>query len=130
MMGSLAGGQGAGQQQILDTPDLLGSALDGTAGGQSTSSQGGLDLGDLLNTGMACMNSQQQDDNSLEAIIKAFVAATQADQKANRAQSGELVANTILTLNLPSPAASPAAQARQAAGKAGTFNLQPIEEES
>jgi hypothetical protein len=57
-----------------------------------------LDLGDLLNAGMAFMNSQQQGDSSLESIIKAFVSATQAGQKPYRAQSGELVANTMIQL--------------------------------
>jgi hypothetical protein len=98
LMGGLAGGQGAGQQPSGATPDLLGSLLGGTAGSQSTSSQGGLDLGDLLNAGMAFMNSQQQGDSSLESIIKAFVSATQAGQKPYRAQSGELVANTMIQL--------------------------------
>lgn len=98
LMGGLAGGQGTGQQPSGPTPDLLGSLLGGTAGGQSTSSQGGLDLGDLLNAGMAFMNSQQQGSNTLESIIQAFVAATQAGQKPHRAQSGELVASTMLQL--------------------------------
>jgi hypothetical protein len=68
------------------------------AGGQSSSSQPGLELGDLLNAGMAFMSSQQPGDSSLESIIKAFVAATQAGQSPHRAQSGELVANTMLQL--------------------------------
>ena len=63
--------------------------MGGTSGRQSTSSQRGPDLGDSLDAGMAFMNSQQQGARSLESIIKAFVAATQA---------GELVANTMLQL--------------------------------
>jgi hypothetical protein len=98
LMGGLAGGQGAGQTSPGASADLLGSLLGGTSGSQSTSSQGGLDLGDLLNAGMAFMNSQQQGDRSLESIIKAFVAATQAGQKPYRAQSGELVANSMIQL--------------------------------
>jgi hypothetical protein len=98
LMGGLAGGQGAGQGPSSATPDLLGSLLGGTSGSQSTSSQGGLDLGDLLNAGMAFMNSQQQGDSSLESIINAFVSATQAGQKPYRAQSGELVANSMIQL--------------------------------
>jgi hypothetical protein len=72
--------------------------MGGAAGGQSSTSQPGLDMGDLLNAGMAFMSSQQQGDSSLESIIKAFVAATQAGQSPHRAQSGELVANTVLQL--------------------------------
>ena len=72
--------------------------MGGVAGGQSGSSQSGLDLGDLLNAGMAYMSSQQQGDTSMESVIKAFVAATQAGQSTHRAQSGELVANTIIQL--------------------------------
>jgi len=72
--------------------------MGGTAGSQSTSSQQGLDLGDLFNAGMAFMSSQHQGDSSVESIIKAFVAATQVGQNPYRAQSGELVANTMVQL--------------------------------
>lgn len=98
LMGAAAGGQGAGQPSSGGASDLLGSLMGAAAGGQSTSSQPGLDLGDLLNAGMAFMNSQQQGDSSIESVIKAFVAATQAGQNPHRAQSGELVANTMIQL--------------------------------
>ena len=101
LLGSLLGGaagQGTGQPPSGGASDLLGSLLGAAADGQSSSSQPGLDMGDLLNAGMAFMGSQQQGDSSVESIIKAFVAATQAGQSPHRAQSGELVANTMLQL--------------------------------
>ena len=98
LLGAAVGGQGSGQSSSEGASDLLGSLMGGVAGGQSGSSQSGLDLGDLLNAGMAYMSSQQQGDTSMESVIKAFVAATQAGQSTHRAQSGELVANTIIQL--------------------------------
>jgi hypothetical protein len=74
----------------------LGSLLGGAAGSQSASSQSGIDMGDLLNAGMAFMNSQQKGESAIQSILKAFVAATQVGQSPHRAQSGELVANTIV----------------------------------
>jgi hypothetical protein len=55
-------------------------------------------MGDLVNAGMAFLNSQQQGEGTVNSIIKAYVAATQAGQSPHRAQSGELIANTILQL--------------------------------
>lgn len=98
LMGAALGGQGTGQPSSGAASDLLGSLMGAAGGGQSSSTQSGLDLGDLLNAGMAYMSSQQQGDSSMESIIKAFVAATQAGQSPHRAQSGELVANTMLQL--------------------------------
>jgi hypothetical protein len=98
LMGGVAGGQAAGSQPASTPTDLLGGLLGGAVGSQSTSSQPGLDMGDILNAGMAFMSSQQQGDSGVQSAIKAFVAATQAGQKPHRAQSGELVANTIIQL--------------------------------
>jgi hypothetical protein len=96
MLGAATGGQAGGAQAPGPSADLLGSLLGGAGGSQTASSQQGLDLGDLLNAGVAFMNSQQQGDSSLESIIKAFVAATQVGQNPYRAQSGELVANSVI----------------------------------
>ncbi len=98
LLGAAAGGQGSGQSSSGGASDLLGSLMGAATGGQSSSSQSGLDLGDLLNAGKTYMSSQQQGDTSMESIIKAFVAATQAGQSTHRAQSGELVTNTIIQL--------------------------------
>jgi hypothetical protein len=107
LLGGLAGGQGTAPQSSGASGDLLGSLLGGLSGGgqaagsqgassQGAPSQGGLDLGDLLNAGAAFMGSQQQGDSAMQSIVKAFVAATQAGQSAHRAQSGELVVNSIV----------------------------------
>ncbi len=98
LLGAAASGQGSGQSSSGGASDLLGSLMGAATGGQSSSSQSGLDLGDLLNAGKTYMSSQQQGDTSMESIIKAFVAATQAGQSTHRAQSGELVTNTIIQL--------------------------------
>jgi hypothetical protein len=98
LLGGAAGGQGVPSQASSTPADLLGSLLGGTGGGPSSASQQGLDMGDLLNAGMAFMNSQQQGESTLNSIIKAFVAATQAGQTSHRAQSGEVVANTIIQM--------------------------------
>ena len=97
-LGGAAGGQEAVSQPSSAPTDLLGSLLGGAGGSQSSSSQQGLDMGDLLNAGVAFMNSQQQGESTLNSIIKAFVAATQAGQKPHRAQSGELVADTVIQM--------------------------------
>jgi hypothetical protein len=104
LLGGAAGGQGPVAQPSGSAGDLLGSLLGGAAGGQTTASQPGLDMGDLLNAGMAFMNSQQQGESAIQSITKAFVAATQAGQSPHRAQSGELVANTILQMLRNQPA--------------------------
>jgi hypothetical protein len=98
LLGGAAGGQGSASQPSSTPGDLIGSLLGGGTGGQPTSSQPGLDMGDLLNAGMAFMNSQQQGEGKAESLIKAFVAATQAGQKPHHAQSGEVVANTLIQL--------------------------------
>lgn len=96
LMGSPSGGQAASQPSG-STADLLGSLLGGLAGGaQGGSTQAGINMGDLLNAGMAFMGSQQQGNSTLQSLIKAFVAATQTGQSPHRAQSGELVVNSIL----------------------------------
>ncbi|MBI9048334.1 MAG: hypothetical protein JEZ00_02855 [Anaerolineaceae bacterium] len=72
---------------------LLGSLLSGfTAGGSSE----GLDAGDLLNAGMAFFQSKQEGDSNVEAALDALVAASTAGQTPHRAESGKLVANTLL----------------------------------
>jgi hypothetical protein len=99
LLGGATGGQGsAAAQTPSDALSGLGSLLGGAAGDQSASSQQGLDLGDLLNAGMAFINSRQQGDSTTQSVIKAFVAGTQAGQQPHRAQSGEVVANTIIQM--------------------------------
>jgi hypothetical protein len=97
LIGSLLGG--GGEPGSNSPADLMGSLLGGGEGGsQASSSQPGLDLGDIVNAGMAFMSSQQQGEGTVQSLIKAFVSATQAGQKPHRAQSGELVANTLVQM--------------------------------
>jgi hypothetical protein len=85
-----------GSQETQAQPQeggVLGSLLANfTAGGTSE----GLDAGDLLSAGMAFFQSKQQGDTNLEAAMDALVAASTAGQTPHRAESGKLVANTLL----------------------------------
>ena len=84
---------GAQQNASSQEGGLLGSLLSGlTAGGTSE----GLDAGDILTAGMAFMQAKQDGDTNLEAAVDALVAASTAGQSAHRAESGKLVANTLL----------------------------------
>jgi len=73
----------------------LGSLLGGLMGG-GTQEQEGIGAGDLLTAGMAFLSSKQQGDSDMEAIVDAVVAASSAGQSTHRAQSGSIVANTLL----------------------------------
>jgi len=77
--------------------DLLGSLLSGLGG---ASDDDGLDMGDLLGAGMAFLNAKDGGDNNLEAIADALVSGTAIGQSesSHRAQSGQVVANTVLQL--------------------------------
>ena len=72
---------------------VLGSLLSSlTAGGTSE----GLDAGDILTAGMAFFQSKQSGDSNLEAAMDALIAASTAGQTPHRAESGKLVANSLL----------------------------------
>ena len=90
--------QPAQQQQQPAAGGLLGSLLGSLTGG--TQSDGGLsdgiDAGDLLNAGMAFMQSKQSGDSNAEALLDAVIAASAAGQTAHRAESGKLVASSLL----------------------------------
>lgn len=76
---------------------LLGSLLGGLSG--SAGSNGlsdGIDAGDLLNAGMAFMQAKKAGSTDMEALINAVVSASSAGQTAHRAQSGKLVAGSLL----------------------------------
>jgi len=101
LLGSLLGGMGGQSTQGQATSaggDLLGSLLGGLGGQPAQGSTGsdGLDLGDLLNAGMAYMNAKQQGSGNVEALVSAVVSASPLGQSSHRAQSGAVVANTIM----------------------------------
>jgi hypothetical protein len=83
--------------------DLLGSLLTGLSGatgneGAATSGQAdnGIDLGDILNAGAAFMQTKQSGGSNLDAIVNALVSGSKAGNQDYRAQSGALVANTLI----------------------------------
>jgi hypothetical protein len=93
----LLGGQPAAPaQQPQSSGNLLGSLLSSFSGSQSSEGQDGLDMNDLLTAGMSYMNSKQQGKDNVEAIMTALVSATQSGQSPHRAESGAMVAQTLM----------------------------------
>ena len=76
---------------------LLGSLLSGLMGkSEGEDSQQGLDMNDLLRAGMAFYQSKQSGDSTMESIISALMAASPLGETPHRAQSGSIVASTIM----------------------------------
>ena len=76
---------------------LLGSLLSGLMGkSESQESQKGFDMNDLLRAGMAFYQSQQDGDSTMESLINALMAGSPLGQSPHRAQSGSIVASTIM----------------------------------
>ena len=92
LLGSLLGQAGGGSS---GSGDLLGSLLGGL-GGASSSGQDGLDLGDLLGAGMEYMSNKQSGKSDMEALTGALLKGATMTQSPHRAQSSELVTNTLL----------------------------------
>jgi hypothetical protein len=88
----------AGTAKSTSQPDLLSTLLGGLGGtSQSTSSgQTGLDIGSLLNAGMSYMSAKQRGETDATALMGALTAATSGGNTPYRAQSGALVANTLM----------------------------------
>lgn len=80
--GGAAGAEGGG----------INSLLGGLLGGADKT----LDAGDLLSAGLTFLQSKQQGDSNMEAIIDALIANSPLGQTPYRAQSGSIVASTIL----------------------------------
>ncbi len=95
----LNGGEKASAPKA-DAGDMLGSLLSGLGGGGAKKKDGGLDAGDLLKAGMAFMNAKGDGDNNIEALTEALVSGTAMgqSQSSHRAQSGQVVANTVLQM--------------------------------
>lgn len=90
---------GAGSDPLSD---LINTVLGGAGGGQSTSQQppasgsGGIDLNTLLTAGSAYMRAHQQGASPMQALAQAIVAGSRMNSTPHRAQSGELVAGTLI----------------------------------
>jgi hypothetical protein len=86
---------GAQQEKTQASQDggVLGTFLSSFTGGGTSD---GLDAGDLLNAGMAFFQSKQQGDSTMQAALDALVSASTAGQTPHRAESGKLVADTLI----------------------------------
>jgi hypothetical protein len=95
LIGSLLGG--STQQGQGGAGDLLGSLLGGTTQqGQTQQAGTGLDVGDLLNAGMEFMNTKARGGSTAEALTRALVSGSAMGGTQHRAQSGTLVAGSLL----------------------------------
>lgn len=93
-------GGGQAPQSSGQAGDALGSLLGGLLGGQQAGGQGGLsdglDAGDLLNAGLAFLNSKQQGDSNMEALMDAVISASAMGSSAHRTQSSQLVVKGLM----------------------------------
>lgn len=108
LLGSLLTGLGSatgseGTNANTGSGDLLGSLLTGLSGASGTDgaaangqADNGIDLGDILNAGAAFMQTKQSGGSNLDAIVNALVSGSKAGNQDYRAQSGALVANTLI----------------------------------
>ncbi len=101
LMGALLGGAGqnTGAASNADPMgDLLGSLLGGSSGSSASSGaqSGKIDIAKLLKAGMAYMAAKQSGASGIEAILQAVMAGSRVGNQGYRAQSGTLVASSIL----------------------------------
>ena len=85
LVGALLGGEGASQ----GAQSSSGQA----PGGQTV---GGINLNTLLNAGMAYMQTSQQGGTPMESLVQALLAGTQMSSTSSHAQSGQIVASTLI----------------------------------
>jgi hypothetical protein len=77
--------------------DAIGSLIrKGQQQGQGQQPKAGFDLGDLLNAGKAFMGGKSGSEGNLDSIVKGVVNNSPMSDS-YRAQSGSLVANTLMT---------------------------------
>ena len=89
-------GGGAAPKGAAGGGDMLSSLLGQLGGGSSAESGQGFDLGNLLSAGMGYMAAKQGGKSDIEALTSALLSGSQMAQTPHRAQSGELVASTLL----------------------------------
>jgi len=96
LLGKLAGGSMAPADQDAGA-DLLGSLLGGLTGKSSGKKQSGkIDVATLLKAGMSYMSAKQSGSTGLEALLQAIMAGSRVGNQGYRAQSGTLVASSLL----------------------------------
>jgi hypothetical protein len=100
LFGTLMGGAGGGQQSGSTSGDMMGSILGSLLGGgqsssQSQSTSGGINMAQIFAAGMEYMNSKQQGQDTMSAILDAMVAGSQTGG-GYRDQSSKLVAGTLM----------------------------------
>jgi hypothetical protein len=91
----LGGGQPASTAQ---SGDAISSLLKGVMGGEQAGGNESLDASDLLNAGLAFMSAKQKGDSNVDALVKAVVSNSAMSSSPHRAQSGELVMDTLLNV--------------------------------
>ena len=96
LLGGLAGTSSAAAEQDAGA-DLLGSLLRGMTGTPSGKKQTGkIDVATLLKAGMAFMAAKQSGSTGMDALLKAIMAGSRVGNQGYRAQSGTLVASSLL----------------------------------
>jgi len=96
LLGGLTGTSAAPANQNAGG-DLLGSLLGGLTGSTSGTAQSGkIDIAKLLKAGMAYMSAKQSGSSGMEAILQAVMAGSRVGNQGYRAQSGTLVASSLL----------------------------------
>jgi hypothetical protein len=107
LLGSLLGGsQGAAQ---TNSQDMLGDVFSSLLGGAASqanpapvqpapaeSPSGGVDMNTLLNAGMAFLQARQQGATPVQALVNAVMAGSQMNATPHHAQSGQVVATTLI----------------------------------
>jgi hypothetical protein len=100
LLGSLLGGLSgsAETQSNQDTgTEMLGSLLGGLTGTTSGKTQSGkIDINQVLKAGMTYMAAKQSGSTGMEAILQAIMAGSKVGNQGYRAQSGTLVASSLL----------------------------------
>lgn len=93
----LSGGQEASPMQ---RPATGGEPLSALLGGLGAGAQGGgepgIDIADLLSAGMSYLGAKESGQSDIEDLMGALAAGTQGGSTPYRAQSGAVVANSLL----------------------------------
>ncbi len=97
LLGGMEQSGGKAAQPAAAGADLLSGLLSAAGGQPAASDPDKLDMGDLLNAGMAFMQAKQSGKDNMQAAVSALVSASPLSQQPHRQQSGEVVANALLS---------------------------------